>query len=190
MPPTSKPPGKNLIEQTKDIAIEEGLANPWEQVAETIRFIGRRVRNSDTIFCVPVLLQLLLQYDATEGHPMSDIARADDDRWFSTWVIDVFLELRVPCESILATLETLWYERAGVFRDRNRRYITKWIVYTIEKWWEESQSLSPIPFGSEENAVGVENLLRTLLEDWNLDAGGQWEERTRVLRDRVAAALR
>ncbi|KAF2805502.1 nucleoporin-domain-containing protein [Mytilinidion resinicola] len=181
---------QNLIEQTASTAETESQGNPWQQVANVIRTIGRRVRNSETIFNVPMLLQLLLKWDAKHGHVIPEGARPDDDRYWSSWVLDIFLELRVPCESLLATLETLFYENRAPLAGRDRRHVTKWMIYTMEKWWQESQSLSAIPFGSEDNAIGVEELLKELIRQWNLDDGGVWQERARDLRDRVAAALR
>jgi nuclear pore complex protein Nup155 len=149
------------------------------------RTIGRRVRNSEVIFNPSSILQLLLKFDLLYAHKVDE----RNDPW-SSWPIDVMLDLRVPCESILAELESVWYEQAAPFNGPGRRPVTKWIVHTVERWLQESQSLGPIPFGSEDNAVSVEEFLKIVLDNWDLERGGQWEERTRVLRDRINQVLR
>lgn len=131
----------------------------------------------------------------------------------ATWVIDTFLDLSVPHESLLTVLEAMFYADEVPFRGRNRRYIARDIVHVIKLWFTQSTGMLGIGmnggadslgmslgmsgggermFGSEENAGAVVELLRAVTDEDPLAMGVERNEREewRVLRMRVEAALR
>ena len=52
-----------------------------------------------------------------------------------TWVIDIFLDLNVPHETLLTILEAQFYSDEIPFRGRNRRYIARDIAHVIRLWF-------------------------------------------------------
>jgi nuclear pore complex protein Nup155 len=206
----------NLIEQihTGELAKieqEQDFVNPYQLVAEEVREIGRRVNLSENVFPIAVLLQLLLKYHVEfygpnanptggRGNVFRAVARAEDAPELiapSEWVIDTFISLQAPFETIIATLESIWFAQEYPFSStRSRKMLVKWIIYTSEKWAEQSRRQGNELFGGLENAVGLAECLRNVLSDGLLDAPGgdrddkEWAERGRIVRDLVEEEIR
>lgn len=79
-----------------------------------------------------------------------------------TWPIDVFLKLNAPFESLVATLEALWYAQEPPFTGRNRKLLVKWIIYLVEQWAAVSRRTGAL-FGGPENAIGLAEVMRIIL---------------------------
>jgi nuclear pore complex protein Nup155 len=108
-------------------------------------------------------------------------------------VLDTFIRVGAPFEIIVATLEALWYAQEHPFSGRNRKLLVKWIVYTAEEWYSAS-SRQGLPFGGEENAIGLGDCLRVVLGSNELGRDSaddrQWAERGSVVRARVDESAR
>ncbi|KAF2264081.1 nucleoporin-domain-containing protein [Lojkania enalia] len=191
----------NLVEQIHHTAVAAKHTAPWELVALEVERIGQRVNLNENIFPVNVVLQLLMQYDITyythDTAPLGRRAAAggDDDKipcMNLTWPVDVLVKLGAPFEMMVSTLEQLWYAQEHPFGGRNRRLLVKWLVYVVEQWYEFSRR-SGRPFGTEENAIGLGDLLRVVLganELGNTQDDRVWAERGREMADVVAEAVR
>lgn len=179
----------NLIDQTHRNALEDGHAAPWELIAMKTQDLGHRVNLNESVFPVNVVLQLLLQYDlefythdantaATEGLTLNNNL---------TWPIDVFLRLNAPFESLVSTLEALWYANEPPFRARNNhKMLVKWMIYTIEQWAAVSRRSGAL-FGGPENAIGLSDLLRKILG--GNDFGRDMDDQTWIVKARDLATM-
>ncbi|CAO2652872.1 Nn.00g022830.m01.CDS01 [Neocucurbitaria sp. VM-36] len=154
----------NLVEQVHRDAINEQQTAPWESVALKVEDIGHRVNLNESVFPVNVVLQLLLQYDLEFYTHDANAANAQNLALNAnlTWPIDVFLKLNAPFESLVATLEALWYAQEHPFAGRNRKLLVKWIIYSVEQWGAVSRRTGAL-FGGAENAIGLADLLRVVL---------------------------
>lgn len=104
------------------------------------------------------------------------------------WVIDVFLDLNAPCETLLSTLETMFYADEAPLNGRNRRFIANDIIYLSRRWYENSVKGGGLAFGSEENAVAVAEALRVVIGAGVLDQ--DMSEEARGLSAKVEQVLR
>ncbi|KAF2188726.1 nucleoporin-domain-containing protein [Zopfia rhizophila CBS 207.26] len=188
----------NLIDQTHNRSLAEGHTAPWELVAEEIRQIGRRVNMNENIFPVNVLLQMLLQYDIEHYNHGPETARSGlggsgpDLQAPLEWPIETFVTLEAPFETLVATLESLWYSQEYPFSGRNRKSVVKWMIYTVEKWAEISRRQG-ILFGGFENAIGLADCLRVVLGGGELGNSHEdrvWAERARSVRQQVEEVAR
>ena len=109
-------------------------------------------------------MQLLLQYDLEfyvhDANAPNTQNLAFNDNLM--WPIAVFVKLQAPYESLVATLEALWYAQEQPFAGRNRKLLVKWIVYLIEKWATASRRTGTL-FGGPENAIGLAEVMRIIL---------------------------
>lgn len=107
-----------------------------------------------------------------------------------TWVVDIFLSLAVPHETLVATLEAMFYNDEIPFTGRNRRYVSSDLLHVLGRWYAESaaQGGRAAVFGGEENVAAVGEMLGVLMREGGLE--GPEVEECRVLRERVEVLLR
>jgi len=79
-----------------------------------------------------------------------------------TWVIDIFLDLQVSFETLVAVLEGMFYNDEVPFKGRNRRFIASDMLHIIVRWFAESTQFGTAPFGGEETAVAISQTLQVL----------------------------
>jgi len=165
-------------------------------VAYQVENIGRRVNLNENVFPVNIVLQILLQYDITfythdgRNNTGNTLLRCDH---FS-WPIDVFIKLNAPFEILVSTLEALWYAQEHPFGGRNRRLLVKWLVHSVEQWHAASKRQGGYPFGGNENAVALSDLLRVVLSANDIGRettqDQDWNERGRLIKEKVDEAAR
>jgi nuclear pore complex protein Nup155 len=126
--------------------------------------LGHRTNLNDNVFPVNIVLQLVLQYDLEFYVHDANAANAQNLALNAnlTWPIDVFLKLNAPFESLVATLEALWYAQEPPFAGRNRKLLVKWIIYLVEQWATVSRRTGAL-FGGPENAIGLAEVMRIIL---------------------------
>jgi nuclear pore complex protein Nup155 len=167
---------QNLLEQVHAKAEADRQAQPWEAVADEVRRLGNRLNLSEFTFpindLVPLLERYAFEYQKDLGPP--------------TWVIDVFLDLNVPCESIFAVLEGMLYNDEPPFDGPNRRVIANEMLYVAQKWFQETSRGTGRLFGSDGNAA---SMLQTLQVMRNMLSPEKMEE-CQALRARIDQLLR
>jgi len=105
---------QSLVEQTHAAAEEMGDAGPlpYEAVALKVRALGVRLHRAEATFPVGILLPMLERYALEQG--------GGPERW----VVDLFLDLDIPPESLLPVLEQILYSGEVPFESgKNRRII-------------------------------------------------------------------
>lgn len=125
---------------------------PYEAVANAVRKLGHRLNLSENTFPVTELLPMLKRYALSYQHGVGP----------DTWVLDIFIDLGVPFESLFAILRTMMYSVEAPFHGPNRQYIANDILYVCQKWFKATRSGRPL--GNDENANEV---LTTLQETVN-----------------------
>lgn len=140
---------QHVLEDTHDRTVTNGSPQPWEAINEKIRSLGARLRMSDSIFPIPILLPMLeryaLEHQRNVGPP--------------TWVVDTFFDLGVPHETIYSVLESMYYTDEAPFHGSNRKIIARDLLYTIEHWFHDTVRLGGIVFGSDLIAERVLEML-------------------------------
>lgn len=106
----------------------------------------------------------------------------------------MFVRVNAPFETLVATIEALWYAQDVPFTGRNRKYLAKWLIYTVEEWGQASHRLGGALYGGEENAIGLADCLRVVLGANELPRDTledrAWVERGRAVREAVEGAAR
>ena len=106
-----------------------------------------------------------------------------------TWVMDTFLDLHVPYETILPVLDGMLYHDEAPFTGNNRKFIANDIVYLIRRWYEHGvRSGMGRLFGGESNATSITQLLGVLIQTQYLDNAEK--EEARILMQRIDMVLR
>ncbi|KAK3049904.1 hypothetical protein LTR09_008824 [Extremus antarcticus] len=157
---------QNLIDQTDDQsqALYGRSALSWETVGEKVRELGRRLNVSDATFPIQILLPMLERY-AMAAH---------DQKPPSSWVLDLFLALEIPHETLLPVMEQMYYGNEHPFVGGKRRVLAGQMVYLMQSWFEESERRGErVPFGSEENMSVVSDCAAALLRTGDLDGGAR-----------------
>lgn len=82
----------------------------------------------------------------------------------ATWVVDLFLDLEVPHETLYTVLEAMFYNDEAPFHGPNRRYIASDLLYLIQHWFHSTVRMGGIVFGSDVVAARVSETLSLLRE--------------------------
>ncbi|MCJ1390312.1 hypothetical protein MMC18_003170 [Xylographa bjoerkii] len=167
---------RNLFEKTHQEALDSGTANPYEVVANIVRSLGTRLGLSESAFPIADLVPLLERYAFESQRGIG----------LDTWVVDTFLDLQVPCETLFNILEGLLYNDEAPFQGANRRRIAGDMLYVARRWYGETARIGRV-LGSEANAAGVLAALGTLMTN---ELVGQQVEDCRELRSRIEQSLR
>ncbi|KAK7523652.1 non-repetitive nucleoporin [Phyllosticta citriasiana] len=168
---------QNLFEQLHYTATQANQ-RPWEVVADKVRELGTRLQLNETVFHVQTVVLLLETYAYTYQRGYGG----------PTWVADVFLDLGVPHEQLVAVLEAIWYNNEAPFVARARRWIGQDLVRVCEAWFDESARGGGYAFGGVENAAAIMDLLNQVQTAGVLDQ--EFLERTIDLRGRIEVVLR
>lgn len=105
----------------------------------------------------------------------------------ATWVVDVFLDLQVPFDILVAVLEGMFYNDEVPFKGRNRRHIASDMLHLISRWFAESTQYGTSPFGSDETALAISQTLQVLQQN-GLDE--RQAQECQILRVRIEQFLR
>lgn len=151
-------------------------AQPYEIVAERIRELGARMSLNETIFNIPTLVLIIEKYSLNWRNPTIP---ASPTIW-----MDIFLDISVPHESLLAVLENIFMTAEKPFdTQRTRRYIAQDLVYVCRRWFDESGRSAGQIFGGEENARNVLEVLQIVIEEGGL--GEQEKAEAETMRSRT-----
>ncbi|KAI9756653.1 MAG: hypothetical protein M4579_003742 [Chaenotheca gracillima] len=168
---------QNLLDAIHKDAVDGGVVQPYEAVADKVRSLGNRLSLSENTFPIPTLLPMLERYAYENQRDVGPPA----------WVIDTFLDIHVPYESLLSVLEGMFYNDEAPFRGRNRRVIGNDILYLCQKWFSESLRSGGRAFGDEGTAAAVSQTLQVVGQN-DMDPAKQQELWT--LRERIEQHLR
>ncbi|KIW06004.1 uncharacterized protein PV09_03185 [Verruconis gallopava] len=143
----------SLVKQVHEDALESGRASPREAVAEYVRDLGQRLKCSVITFPIPTILPILLQYSLENRDSSHD------------WTTALLLDLGIPHEAIVTTLEDLFYNQEPPWREKKyKTAVAKLLAADLAAWCEESRRGGGVPFGSEENGAVALNMVRGILE--------------------------
>ena len=106
----------------------------------------------------------------------------------STWVVDVFIDINVPFESLFSVLESMFYANETPFQGQNRRLVADDLLYVVRLWVQDSTRDNDMILGSQENAAAVSQALQMLVQHGGLDRNKQ--EECQVLRTRIEYSVR
>jgi len=170
---------KNVVRTTHEEAVAKPDTVPWEAVADKVRALGRRLELSETTFPAPIVLPILLEYAFTSQTPNI------------SWPVDLLVDLGIPYETILGTLESLFYRKAEpAWSGTKHELVARLIIYVAQTWLQRSSKSGGIPFGSEENAVAVLDVLQAVLEDQPPSLNAEEREKGAAIREQISRILR
>ncbi|KAJ5953532.1 nucleoporin [Penicillium verhagenii] len=168
---------QHLIQDTHTQTVERGSPQPYEAVIEKVRSLGSRLRMSETVFPVRELVPLLERYSLEHQRHVGP----------EHWIVDLFLDLGVPHESIYAVLETMYYTDEAPFQGTYRRFIATDLLYLLQGWFHETMRLGGMVFGSDVVAERVSETLVLLQQ--GAGNGPEIVESSRNLQRRISELL-
>jgi len=159
---------------------------PWESISSKVRTLGSRLRLSESIFPVPILVPMLERYaiefqaTGTSGAP-------------EHWVSDLFIELEVPFDVLVGVLEGMWHASEAPFVEKKARSsLGGEMVNVMTRWSVEGEKtghgLGEMFGGGDDVIVGVEELIGLLIKSGDLSVDSKAE--VERLRGRIAIARR
>lgn len=138
----------------------------WEDVLTALRLslihvsygILTCLENANINVGIVIILSLLLDYMFQKNSQK----QSDGTRGNREWPIDLLLDVGVPPDSVLGVLENLSFNDGAERSTSRRRTIAALTVYVCQKWLSESIVGGGLPFGGEEGAQAVLEILRAL----------------------------
>lgn len=148
----------NLIESTHRKVVEQGdkaTEMPYEAVIQVVRDTAEKLNLSEAIFPPTVLVPMLERYAFEHQRGLGA----------ATWVMDLFLELGIPFETLLSVLEAIFYTSEAPFDGRNRVVIGKDMVYVIKKWHQHCSRNNHCLFGGDDNTATIIQTLTMIMQN-------------------------
>jgi nuclear pore complex protein Nup155 len=168
---------RNHLESTHSDTLKKGFPLPYEAIASTVRTLGARLELSESTFPITELLPLLERY----------AFEFQQDVGPKTWVIDTFLDLKVPCETLFSVLEGMYYVDEAPFQGNNKRFIAEDMIYVARRWYEDTCRSGHV-LGGDAVANEVLGSLETVMSNGII--GGEVLERAREVKLAIEGALR
>jgi nuclear pore complex protein Nup155 len=106
------------------------------------------------------------------------------------WVIDLFLDLQVPYESLFDTLEAIFYTNDQPFLGVNRKVIANDLIELVGRWLNDTMRGGGIILDSEQGALRVDQMMQALIQEGHragMDEG--MIQKSRLIRQRIAQLL-
>ncbi|TVY13810.1 Nucleoporin [Lachnellula arida] len=129
---------------------------PYEAVITLFKDMADRLNHSESTFNPTVLIPMIEKYACEFQHNASS----------RNWVPDLFIEVGFPFETIIATLQSVWYSNSPPFNVASRRKVlAEHVVYICDQWYEECVRTNTRLYGSDENAQEMSELLGLLSND-------------------------
>lgn len=169
---------QDLLQSTHQEAVERGEPLPYEAVSEKVRTLGARLNLSEIVFPVHVLVPMLKRYAFEFQNGIGP----------STWVVDVFIDINVPFETLFGVLESIFYANENPFVGQNRRHVADDLLYVVRLWVQQSTRDNDMILGSQENVAAVSQALQVLVQHGGLDRNKK--EECQVLRTRIEYSMR
>ena len=124
-----------------------------QAVVNVIRNMGPRLGYSETTFSASILVPMIETYafNYPGGGPPN-------------WVPDLFLHVKFSYETIVATLQNMYYNETLPFVGRNKRVLAEHILHVCQEWFADCARNNKVIFGSDDNARDVEDFLGQLVQ--------------------------
>ena len=115
--------------------------------------MGPRLSYSEITFSASMLIPMLENYAFTNGGGGSP-----------SWIPDLFLHVKFSYETIIATLQNMYYNETPPFVGRAKNVLAQHILYVCKQWYLECIRNNKALFGSDNNAAEIQELLHTLVD--------------------------
>ena len=117
---------------------------PYEAIVTIVKDMADRLTHSEGTFNPAILIPMIEKY-------AFEFQNNASPRY---WVPDLFIEVGFPHETIVTTLQNLWYSSSPPFNgERRRRVLAEHFVYVCDQWYEECVRTNTRLYGSDEEAV-------------------------------------
>jgi nuclear pore complex protein Nup155 len=127
---------------------------PYEAVVTMIKDMADRLNHSEITFNPEAIIEMIEKYAVEYQNNVGP----------RTWVVDLFIEVNIPYETIVSVLQTMWYSGLAPFSGPNqKRKLADHIVYTCEEWYENCVRTNTRLYGSDDNAQDISELLGSLI---------------------------
>jgi nuclear pore complex protein Nup155 len=126
---------------------------PYEAVITMIKDMADRLNHSEVTFNPESIIAMIEKYAVEYQNNIGP----------RTWVVDLFIEVNIPFETIVTVLQTMWYSGLAPFSGpTQKRKLADHIVYTCEQWYEDCVRTNSRLYGSDDNAQDISELLGAL----------------------------
>lgn len=171
---------QQLLQNVHDETVERNEAEPYEAVADKVRSLGSRLRLSENTFPIPILLPMLEKYGFEHQRNVAP----------EHWVIDLFLDLQVPYETLFDTLEAIFYTNDIPFLGTNRKVIASDLIELVGRWLNDTMRGGGIILDSEQGALRVDHMMQALIQEGSrAGMDDRMMHMSRLIRERIAQLL-
>jgi nuclear pore complex protein Nup155 len=118
-------------------------------MVSNLRQMAARLNYSETTFPPQMLIPMIAQYALEQQNGVGP----------RTWVPDLFIACKVPFETIIVTLQSIWYAGSPPFADANRAAIGDYMLYVCQQWYDDCVRNNKRIFDGEENAEQIAVLM-------------------------------
>lgn len=142
----------------------EATEQPYEGLITAVQDMSRRVNNSENTFNPAIVISQIENFYLSKDN-MSISPR--------NWVVDLFISVNWPYETILGTIANLFYTNAAPMKERRQRSALAYqMFYVCQQWYEDCMRHNTRLFGGEDQAREVDETLKTCIES-GLDPNDQ-----------------
>jgi nuclear pore complex protein Nup155 len=120
-----------------------------------MRDMAHRLSGSETTFSPTLLIPIIETYAIEFQHDVGP----------RTWVPDLFISVGFPFETIVATVQSMWYNNVAPFTGQRKAILASHIIYVLGQWYEDCIRSNTRLFGSDENAQSINQLLELLARE-------------------------
>jgi nuclear pore complex protein Nup155 len=126
---------------------------PYEAVVTMVKDMADKLKRSESTFNPETIIELIEKYSVEHQNNVGP----------RTWVVDLFIEVKIPYETIVSVLQSMWYSNLAPFSAPiPRRKLAEHIVYTCKQWYEYCVRTNTIFYNSDDNAHDIIELLGLL----------------------------
>jgi nuclear pore complex protein Nup155 len=146
---------------------------PYEAIITLIREMSQKLNNSEMTFPPALLIPMLEKYAAEHQAGIGPIH----------WLPDLFIAVNIPFENICSTMQAMLFQNLAPFTGRGKRPLAEHLLYICEQWLEECVRKNVVPYGGEQNAVEIDELVNLMVTQGDLGAAEM--ERAAELRRKI-----
>jgi nuclear pore complex protein Nup155 len=144
---------QQYLQTIHDGTVEKGEPQPFEAIAEGVRTLGARLRASESVFPVHMLVPILMKYSHDHQRNVAP----------PHWVQDIFISLAVPYERLFDVLEAMFFAQEPPFIGSTRKMVSSDLIYVVEKWMHDTSRGAGLIFDSEAGAARVDQMMDILI---------------------------
>ncbi|KAH6673645.1 putative nucleoporin [Halenospora varia] len=168
---------QQLLDNTHMKVAEDQNAGqlPYEAVVTMVKDMADRLNHSESTFNPSIIIPMIERYAIENQNGVGS----------RHWIPDLFISVGMPFEVIINVIQGMWYNNLAPFTERRKGILAEHILHVCEEWYDECLRTNTIVYGSDDNALEIQDLLEQLRQT---EADAEVRDRLIQLRRKIAQA--